>query len=171
RCPGIELAEALLEKSVTCDQPCPVFFYGGAPGVAEVAAQIWQQRIPGLVVVGTQHGYHDPDAASTIQQQLKDTQPGMILVGLGVPRQEHWIAQHRQLCPQAIWIGVGGSFDIWAGRKLRAPAWLKDNHLEWVYRLYKEPWRWRRMLALPRFAWRALVESFAKKFMSRHQLS
>jgi N-acetylglucosaminyldiphosphoundecaprenol N-acetyl-beta-D-mannosaminyltransferase len=84
-------------------------------------------------------------------------------VGLGVPRQELWIAQHRYLCPQAIWIGVGGSFDIWSGTKNRAPAWLGKNNLEWLYRLYQEPWRWRRMLALPEFALKAFVYHFTAR--------
>ncbi|MEL7520921.1 MAG: WecB/TagA/CpsF family glycosyltransferase, partial [Cyanobacteria bacterium J06553_1] len=57
------------------------------------------------------------------------------------------------LCPHAVWIGVGGSFDIWSGKKARAPMWMRNAHLEWLYRLYQEPWRWRRMLALPHFVW------------------
>jgi len=171
RCPGIELAENLLQESVEPEHPWPVFFYGGAPGVAQAAAETWQQRIPGLAIVGTQHGYHTLEEEETIRQALKETQPRLIMVGLGVPRQEYWIRQHRQVCPQAIWIGVGGSFDIWAGLKSRAPDWLKDNHLEWTYRLYKEPWRWRRMLALPRFALYALVERLAKNVITRHQTS
>ena len=89
---------------------------------------------------------------------MEKLQPKIIFVGLGVPRQEIWIREHRHLCPQATWIGVGGSFDIWAGVKLRAPGWLRDNNLEWLYRLYKEPWRWRRMLVLPQFAFKALVK-------------
>ncbi len=162
RCPGIELAATVLQQAAS-KHPWPVFFYGGTPGVAQAAAQNWQQQIPGLVIAGTQHGYVTPEEEIALQQRLQDLQPRLILVGLGVPRQEHWIAEHRHLCPEAVWIGVGGSFDIWAGQKSRAPAWLRDNHLEWVYRLYQEPWRWRRMLALPRFAWRALAKSLVKK--------
>lgn len=169
RCPGIELAEALLQQAASSDSAWPIFFYGGAPGVAQAAAQTWQQQIPGLVIAGTQHGYVTPEAEPALRQELKNLQPKLILVGLGVPRQEHWIAEHRHLCPEAVWIGVGGSFDIWAGQKFRAPVWLRENHLEWVYRLYKEPWRWRRMLALPKFAWRALAESLVKKITIGHQ--
>ncbi|HEY9835334.1 MAG TPA: WecB/TagA/CpsF family glycosyltransferase, partial [Vampirovibrionales bacterium] len=76
--------------------------------------------------------------------------------GLGVPRQEFWIRENRHLCPEAIWVGVGGSFDIWSGQKERAPVWLQRLQMEWAYRLYQEPWRWRRMLALPQFAWISL---------------
>lgn len=164
RCPGIELAERLLQSSrLELGASCPVFFYGGAQGVAQKAAEVWQQRVPNLIVAGTQHGYLCPDEEEHLRQTLLQLQPRLILVGLGVPRQELWISQHRDLCPQSTWMGVGGSFDIWAGVKTRAPAWLADNHLEWLYRLYQEPWRWRRMLALPRFAGKALAHRLTSR--------
>jgi len=161
RFPGIELAESLLRRSIDLDQSCPVFFYGGAPGVAETAAKRWQHDLPKLSIAGVQHGYLSAEEQPQFLQRLTHLQPRIILVGLGVPRQELWIAEHRHLCPESIWIGVGGSFDIWAGTKTRAPGWLRNNHLEWAYRLYQEPWRWRRMLALPQFAWRALLYSLS----------
>lgn len=160
RCPGIELAETLLLYAGQLSKPMPVFFFGGAPGVAAKAAEMWQQQYPKLAIAGTQNGYLSPEEEQQLQQTLKEQQPALIFVGLGVPRQELWIAQHRHLCPKAIWIGVGGSLDIWAGTKSRAPAWFRENHLEWLYRLYQEPWRWRRMLALPQFAWKALLSNF-----------
>lgn len=156
RCPGIELAELLLQQSTLLSQACPVFFYGGSPGVSQTAAEHLQRRMPNLKVEA-QHGYLDANEQQQLEQTLQQQQPQIILVGLGVPRQEFWIAEHRALCPNSIWIGVGGSFDIWAGVKTRAPGWLRNNNLEWVYRLYQEPWRWKRMLALPKFAWRAIV--------------
>jgi N-acetylglucosaminyldiphosphoundecaprenol N-acetyl-beta-D-mannosaminyltransferase len=156
RCAGIELSEKLLSAAGAMGN-IPVFFYGGAPGVADRAAEIWQQRAPGLVIAGTQDGYLKAEEEQGFADRLARIQPRIICVGLGVPRQELWIAAHRHLCPQAIWIGVGGSFDIWAGVKTRAPGWLRDNHLEWVYRLYQEPWRWKRMLSLPKFAGQALM--------------
>jgi len=173
RCPGIELSEALLKQSAHFNAelqnltPHPsswsVLFYGGALGVADQAAEALKKQMPGLEIAGTQHGYLTPQDEPIFLKMLQTLQPRLIFVGLGVPRQELWIAQHRHLCPNAVWIGVGGSFDIWAGTKSRAPAWLADNHLEWMYRLYQEPWRWRRMLALPKFAWRAIVYRFTKK--------
>jgi N-acetylglucosaminyldiphosphoundecaprenol N-acetyl-beta-D-mannosaminyltransferase len=156
RCPGIELAETLLARSPEVAS-CPIFFYGGAPGVSAAAAEEWQQRVPGIAIAGTENGYVQPADQPQLLQTLKDLQPRIILVGLGVPRQEYWIAENRHVCPNAIWIGVGGSFDIWAGTKTRAPGWLRNNNLEWTYRLYQEPWRWRRMMALPQFAWRSLM--------------
>lgn len=156
RYPGIELAADLLRQARPEET---VFFYGGAPGVADQAAARWQQQVPGLAIAGVQHGFLPPAEMPQLEQQLQQLQPQLIYVGIGVPRQEYWIAEHRHLCPNAIWIGIGGSFDIWAGTKTRAPAWLRNHHLEWLYRLYQEPWRWRRMLALPQFAWRALTYS------------
>ncbi|MGA1476382.1 MAG: WecB/TagA/CpsF family glycosyltransferase [Prochlorothrix sp.] len=154
RCPGIELAEEMLGYAV--QQHCSVFFYGGQPDVAATAAQRWREQYPDLVMAGVADGYGDAAAQAALLDRLKQLQPKLIFVGLGVPRQEFWIQQHRSICPQATWVGVGGSFDIWAGCKVRAPRFLRNNHLEWTYRLYQEPWRWRRMLALPQFAWKAL---------------
>ncbi|MBE9005734.1 WecB/TagA/CpsF family glycosyltransferase [Fortiea sp. LEGE XX443] len=163
RCPGIELAETLLQEIGQKQKATKVFFYGGAPGIATKAADFWKQQAPDLNIVGTHSGYHSPEEENILHQTLVQLQPQVILVGLGVPRQELWIAQNRHLCPQAIWIGVGGSLDIWSGTKTRAPAWLGNNHLEWLYRLYQEPWRWRRMLALPEFAVKAFVYRLTAK--------
>jgi N-acetylglucosaminyldiphosphoundecaprenol N-acetyl-beta-D-mannosaminyltransferase len=156
RTPGIELAEALLQEIGQLGINAKVFFYGGEPGVAAKSAESWLSQIPRLKIVGTHCGYHSTEEEQQLRQTLAQLQPQIVFVGLGVPRQELWIAKNRHLCPQAIWIGVGGSFDIWSGRKTRAPYWLGNNNLEWLYRLYQEPWRWRRMLALPEFAFKAL---------------
>lgn len=157
RCPGIELAESLLGQIGPFGETYPIAFYGGKPEVVEAAAQEWRKRIPGISIFAN-HGYLSPAEAEQWRQILQQRQPKVILVGLGIPRQEFWIRENRSLCPDAIWIGVGGSFDIWSGSKSRAPAWFCDNNLEWLYRLYQEPWRWKRMLALPQFFWRALLK-------------
>jgi N-acetylglucosaminyldiphosphoundecaprenol N-acetyl-beta-D-mannosaminyltransferase len=153
RCAGIELAAMMIEQAAQ-DQ-ASAFFYGGKPGVAAAAASLLQQRLPQLNMAGVWDGYVQDEAA--IVAQIEATQPRLILVGLGVPRQELWIAANRHRCPEAIWIGVGGSFDIWSGMKERAPEWFCRHNLEWLYRLYQEPWRWKRMSALPKFALRSLV--------------
>ena len=150
RCPGIELAESLLFRLGNRQEKHSICFYGGKPGICANAASSWQQKLPNLEMM-TNHGYLSEAEQDEWQSQLQQKQPQVIFVGLGVPRQEVWIEQHRHLCPNSIWVGVGGSFDIWSGGKTRAPAWLRDNNLEWSYRLYQEPHRWRRMLALPKF--------------------
>jgi N-acetylglucosaminyldiphosphoundecaprenol N-acetyl-beta-D-mannosaminyltransferase len=154
RCPGIELAESLLQLAP--QNGWSALFYGGKPGVTAAAAEEWQRRAPGIAIE-TYHGYLTPAEEAELLERLERDQPSLIYIGLGVPRQEYWIQEHRHRCPRSIWVGVGGSFDIWSGTKERAPGWLRNNNLEWVYRLYKEPWRWRRMLALPLFAWKAII--------------
>ncbi len=158
RCPGIELAANLLQHIAHTPLAKSVCFYGASLDVVTAAAQKWQQQLPQLSIL-TQHGYLDAEAQKQWQATLAAKQPKIILVGLGVPRQELWINQNRHLCPNSIWMGIGGSFDIWAGTKSRAPSWLRNNNLEWAYRLYQEPWRWRRMLSLPKFFWRSLLSS------------
>jgi N-acetylglucosaminyldiphosphoundecaprenol N-acetyl-beta-D-mannosaminyltransferase len=158
RCPGIELAENLITELGMQGENCPITFFGGKPGITEKAAINWQKKIPNLCVF-TNHGYLSTEEMEDWIQFLREKQPRLILVGLGVPRQEYWIREQREICPQAIWVGVGGSFDIWSGTKSRAPRFFCDNNLEWLYRLYQEPWRWQRMLALPKFFWRSLFYS------------
>ena len=150
RYPGIELAADLLQS---LDPDCKVAFYGGKPEVIEAAAENWRSHLPHLNLAIVQHGYAQGEALAAFTHRLRSEQPDLIFVGLGVPRQEFWIAAHRHLCPHAVWIGVGGSYDIWSGMKARAPRWMQNAHIEWLYRLYQEPWRWRRMLALPQFVW------------------
>jgi len=150
RYPGIELAEDLL-ASLGADTK--VAFYGGKPEVVAAAADYWRVRSPHLSLSIVQHGYAKGVDLDDFINQLDTVQPDLIFVGLGVPRQEFWISEHRHLCPNAVWVGVGGSFDIWSGTKTRAPKLMQSMHLEWLYRLYQEPWRWRRMLALPHFVW------------------
>ena len=155
RCPGIELAQSLIEGLANNGQNNPIAFYGGKPGVTEAAATQWRAKLPEVNII-TAHGYLSPEEEEAWKNTLKAQQPPLILVGLGVPRQEVWIRENRNLCPQSIWVGVGGSFDIWSGTKSRAPGWLRNNNLEWLYRLYQEPWRWRRMLVLPQFFFTSL---------------
>jgi N-acetylglucosaminyldiphosphoundecaprenol N-acetyl-beta-D-mannosaminyltransferase len=160
RCPGIELAERVVQIAV--ENKKQIFLIGGAPNVVDTVATGWRKKWTAIAIAGMHHGYFDDAIEQQICEQLQSSQPDLILVGLGVPRQELWIQKHRHLCANAVWIGVGGSFDIWAGEKNRAPKWMSNNHLEWLYRLYQEPWRWKRMLSLPHFVWCVTTESFLK---------
>ena len=160
RCPGIELSEQVVQ--IAADKQWRIFLIGGAPKVVDTVAEGWRQKWPDIMIVGMHDGYFDAAIEQQICEKLQSSQPDLILVGLGVPRQELWIQQYRHLCPNAVWIGVGGSFDIWSGLKTRAPEWFGKNNLEWLYRLYQEPWRWRRMLSLPHFVWCVTKDSFSK---------
>ena len=96
-------------------------------------------------------GYQAPETWPGVEAQLRALKPDLVLVALGVPRQETWSERVAAGQP-GLWMGVGGSFDVWAGTKRRAPGWMCRMQLEWLYRLIQEPSRWRRMLSLPAFA-------------------
>lgn len=133
-----------------------IFFLGAAPGVAEHTAAVLGRRYPGLKVAGTYAGSPDPAEWPEIARRLAEAQPDVLLVAYGHPRQDLWIAERRGELPAAVAIGVGGAFDFVAGVARRAPAWVQRIGLEWLYRLAREPWRWRRMARLPAFAWLVL---------------
>ena len=160
RCPGIELSEQVVQ--IAAAKQWRIFLIGGAPKVVDTVAESWRQKWSDIKIAGMHDGYFDEAIEQQICEKLQSSQPDLILVGLGVPRQELWIQQYRHLCPNAVWIGVGGSFDIWSGIKTRAPEWFGKNNLEWLYRLYQEPWRWRRMLSLPHFVWCVTKDSLFK---------
>jgi N-acetylglucosaminyldiphosphoundecaprenol N-acetyl-beta-D-mannosaminyltransferase len=156
RLAGIEYAWKLCEQCAQSDWP--VFLLGGSEQTLSAAQRRLQDEIPRLQIVGSHHGFFATDQEPKILQLLKEKRPRLTLVALGMPRQDLWIAKHLPLLPPGLYVGVGGSFDVWAGRLKRAPRWFQVFGLEWSYRLYQEPWRWRRMLDLPRFWWRALRE-------------
>ena len=164
RTPGIELARGLLEHAAA--KGWGVALVGSSPLVLEGLCHRLKAEIPGLHLVMAIHGYNPPEAWPDLEKRLLAMDPDLVLVALGVPRQELWI----QSLPdplQGIWMGVGGSFDVWAGTKKRAPTWMGKIHLEWLYRLIQEPSRWRRMLALPAFMGAVLSESRRKPARQR----
>jgi N-acetylglucosaminyldiphosphoundecaprenol N-acetyl-beta-D-mannosaminyltransferase len=130
-----------------------LFLLGAAPGVAEEAAAIFQDKFPGLSIAGTYAGSPDPSENQTIVDLINDSQADILYVAYGAPKQDKWIARNRyDLPPVRLAVGIGGSLDFVTGRSVRAPRWAQDAGLEWLHRLYKEPWRLKRMMALPRFA-------------------
>ncbi len=152
RVPGVELMEALCARAA--QRGWSVFLLGGLPGVAAQAAEALLRRWPSLRVAGTHHGYFSDDAP--VVELVARSGAHLLFCGLGSPRQELWLARHLHRLGVRVAMGVGGSLDVLAGRTPRAPAWVRRLHLEWLYRLSREPRRWRRQLALPRFAWLVL---------------
>lgn len=136
-----------------------VFFLGAAPGVAAETARRLQQQYPGLLVAGCDSGSPDEAEWPAIQAQLHEAKPDILFVAYGHPKQDLWIAQHRQALPVKVAIGIGGAFDFVAGVTRRAPRWMQRWGIEWLYRLIIQPWRWRRMLALPHFLWLVFSEN------------
>ncbi len=157
RIPGVDLVERL--AALSADRGYRLYFLGAMPGVADKAAEVLRARYPGVVVAGTYAGSPRPEEEDAIIARIHAARPHVLLVAYGAPAQDHWIARNLDRLGVPVCIGVGGSFDYIAGVHPRAPHWLRRWGLEWLHRLVTQPWRWRRMLALPRFAWRVLWKS------------
>ncbi|MGZ4108598.1 MAG: WecB/TagA/CpsF family glycosyltransferase [Actinomycetota bacterium] len=148
RWPGVELAGTLMR--LAADRGERVALLGAAPNVAERALDRWRAVAPNLdacvvapgAAIGMDgSGVTDDDEARTVDA-IRDAAPAIVMVGLGAPKQERWIVQHADLFPSVrILIGVGGAFDMWAGRFRRAPRVLHAVGLEWAWRLALEPSR------------------------------
>jgi exopolysaccharide biosynthesis WecB/TagA/CpsF family protein len=139
------------------------FFYGGAPGVAERLSRILQIEFPGLQVVGV---YSPPFRALTqaeddaVVAKINDAATDVVWVGLGTPKQETWMLEHRDKLRAPVVVSVGAAFDIHSGAKSQAPAWMREHGLEWLFRLAQEPTRlWKRYLVYgSEFVFRVCLE-------------
>jgi N-acetylglucosaminyldiphosphoundecaprenol N-acetyl-beta-D-mannosaminyltransferase len=133
-----------------------LFLLGAAPGVAEKAAAVLQSRHPGLDIAGTYAGSPAPEEEDAIVARIQAAHPHFLFVAYGAPRQDIWIHRNLARLGVPVCMGVGGTLDFIAGIVPRAPVWMRQHGLEWLYRLVRQPWRWRRMLVLPRFVLRIL---------------
>jgi N-acetylglucosaminyldiphosphoundecaprenol N-acetyl-beta-D-mannosaminyltransferase len=126
-----------------------IFLYGAKPGIADEAKVKLEEMFPGIQITGTLHGYEKDE--QVIADTINGSGAEIIFVALGSPAQENWIIEHKEKLAPYVYQGVGGSFDVVSGRLNRAPAFFQKFGLEWLYRLLKEPWRWKRQLILPKF--------------------
>lgn len=130
-----------------------VFLLGGGPGVAEAAAQTLCSAYPSLVVGGTHGGSPRREEEASIVDLIRAAETDILFVAFGAPAQDLWIARNQIATGAQVAMGLGGTLDYLAGKARRAPRWMQDRGLEWLWRLIRQPWRWKRMLALPRFVW------------------
>lgn len=157
--PGIDFACGVMAR--LAERGGSVYLFGAKPGVAEAAAETLRTKFPGLVISGTSDGYFSDDGP--IIEKIKDAAPDLLLVCLGAPKQELWMAKMSGKLPVGLMVGLGGSLDVFAGTVKRAPvAWQKLD-LEWLYRLIKEPRRIGRMMKLPLFVIEAAGERLRGK--------
>lgn len=147
RIPGVALARDLAQLTATRGQP--VFLVGGREGVALAAAAKLRQEIPDARVTAFEQGHSAEAPPDEFWAELLRVKPAVLLVAYGQPRQELWIARHRErleIASVRIVMGVGGAFDMLAGGFPRAPAWMQRAGLEWLWRLILEPRRFPRIL-------------------------
>ena len=149
RVAGFDLYNHLLDLSA--HKGYKAYFFGGAPGVAEAAKTKSEEQYPGVQVVGCHNGYFKPEDEAEIIADINASGAEMLFVALGAPKQEIWLQKYRDQLKPRILMGIGGSFDVFAGKMERAPKWMQDASLEWAFRLYKQPSRFMRMMALPKF--------------------
>ena len=153
RVTGVDLMLALVAEAA--EHGWRVYLLGARPEVNEAAAAELHRRFPSLVVAGRRDGYFQPADGPAVADAVRDAQTDVLFVALGSPVQERFLLAHGDRTGARVRMGVGGSFDVLAGRVQRAPAPMRAMGLEWLYRLYREPWRFRRMLVLPVFLLRA----------------
>ena len=158
RVAGFDLYNQLLKLSA--DKGYKAYFFGGAPGVAEAAKNKAEELYPGVQIVGCRNGYFAEAEEETIIKEINDAASDMLFVALGAPKQEKWLVKYRNQLKPRVLMGIGGSFDVLAGKMERAPKWMQEASLEWAFRLYKQPSRFMRMLALPKFVLKVI---FCKK--------
>lgn len=175
---GVVYASRILHRSITeraagYDIACKVlrrlpdtkhrlFLFGGKPGVAEQAKVNLERDYPGIQIVGMRNGYFKQDEVSSIIEEINASGADLLFVCLGAPMQEKWIDANKDKLHVRVAMGIGGSLDVFAGNVQRAPDRWRKLGLEWLYRLLKEPWRFLRMMALPKFALTVLFHG--KKF-------
>ena len=150
---GPDLMQAVSADSVA--KGWSHFYYGGTPDVLSRLIESMQARFPGLRIAGT---YRPPFRALTPEEdalvvaQINASGADIVWVGIGSPRQERWMAEHRSVLKAPVLIGVGAAFDFHSGAKPQAPRWIQRSGLEWIYRFFHEPRRlWRRYIQYPWF--------------------
>ena len=149
RVAGYDLAQELLRRAPA--EGRRIYFFGAAPGVAEKAKEKAEQLYPGIEIVGVRNGFFSPADNAAIIAEIRAARPDLLLVALGVPKQEKWIAAHLAELDVPAAIGVGGTLDVMAGVMKRAPYWMQKAKLEWLFRGLMQPKRAGRLLALPKF--------------------
>jgi N-acetylglucosaminyldiphosphoundecaprenol N-acetyl-beta-D-mannosaminyltransferase len=157
RLPGIDLANTALASASAFG--AGVALVGGRQEVLDRLLVILPKLHPGLKIVASHNGYFAPEEEGQVLEKIAKANPQLVLLALGSPKQEYLADQWRHALLRSVIIGVGGSFDVWAGTVKRAPASFQRLQLEWFYRLMQEPWRFKRMSStLPKFGVQVLIE-------------
>lgn len=156
---GIEFGEAIC--SILAENGGRLYLLGSKPGIAQQAGENLVKKYPGLVICGTADGYFKDEEA--VVAKINEANPDVVFVCLGAPKQEKFIRNHFDEMSATLYLGLGGSLDGYAGVVQRAPKWMIDLSLEWLYRLIKEPKRLGRMMRLPKFVLICFGEKLRRK--------
>lgn len=154
RVAGFDLMMELMKNAAINNQK--IFLLGAKNEIVSKAKLNLIKKYPGINVVGVHDGYFKSDEEDEIVREINEKKPDLLFVAIGAPKQEKWLFKMKDRLEVKVAIGVGGSFDVIAGKVDRAPEIYRRLGLEWFYRLLKEPWRYKRMMALPKFAFKVL---------------
>ena len=157
RVAGFDLYCNLLKEAAA--KGYKAYFFGGSPGIAEAAKAKSEELYPDVQVVGCRNGYFKEEESQAIIEEINASGADMLFAALGAPKQEKWLVRYRDQLKPKILMGIGGSFDVFAGKMERAPKWMQDASLEWLFRLYKQPSRFMRMMALPKFVLKVIFNA------------
>ena len=159
--PGIDLAKELINSCSVLNYP--VALIGAKEEVIRTTVRRLKSEFEGLDICYCRNGYFTTQKEEEIIETLVKANPKLVLAALGVPKQEMFIQKCRQKLPETAFIGVGGSFDVWAGEVERAPEFFRVMGCEWMYRTYKQPQRLKRIYkTLPAFLFKAIMEAIKK---------
>ncbi|MES2461921.1 MAG: WecB/TagA/CpsF family glycosyltransferase [Armatimonadota bacterium] len=148
---GVDLSARLI--GLSGEKGWRVFLFGAAPGVAAAAAQQMKERYPNANIVGVRDGYFKPEDEPQIVEKIRAAGTDILLVALGIPKQEKFIFRHKAALGVPVCIGVGGTLDVFSGTVKRAPVWIQNLGLEWLYRTDSDPKRRiGKLVLLPKFA-------------------
>lgn len=149
RVAGYDMVQELMREAPAKHRR--IFFFGSAPGVAELAKKKAESLYPGIEIVGTRNGFFSEKDEPGIIEEIRKAKPDLLLAALGVPKQEKWLYAHKDELGVPVSIGVGGTLDVMAGVMKRAPRWMQKAKLEWLFRGMLQPKRAGRLMALPKF--------------------
>ena len=158
RVSGVEIVERLCERSAAGGQR--LYFLGAAPGVAEKAKARMEAKYPGAQIVGTRNGFFTDTDLPAVLDGVRAARPDVLCVAMGIPKQEKWIATHRDALGVPVLIGVGGTLDVLSDTVKRAPVVMRKLKLEWLWRVISNPRKISKVMLLPRFV--ALVRQHEK---------
>lgn len=158
---GVDFTWAMLEAIERAG--LSVYLLGGTPDELRLAESRIRERLPVLRIVGSHQGHLASAESEAVVSDVNAASPDALLVAMGFPRQELWVAKHLPSLNVRVAVAEGGSFSFISGSVSRAPRWMRRSGLEWAYRLLRQPWRLRRQLAVPVFVWLVMVERFRRR--------
>lgn len=160
RYPGIDLVTDLMARMA--EQSLSVYLLGSTNEVVKLAADNLAAQFPGLRIAGIHHGFLDRDMVSSVVEDIRISKPDLLLVGMGCPKQERFIVEHRQELSTPVMVGVGGALEVMAGQRKRAPKWICNCGLEWAFRAVADTTRLKRLGVLPRFVFMVLSKALRR---------